>query len=166
MSVGLNLDLAQSIIIQQATEKDLTKVKIFMTGMFPFRYPAKFYRQLVKDSPEKCLMAHWNEKLVGVICFRCEMAAETEGKRVNILVLGVLPTYQRLGIGSLLLERVKELFLDCRFYLHVQCSNVKAIQFYEKHSFHLVERVINYYSSMEKDRDAFLLEFIPTSHLT
>ena len=161
MGVRFCLDLAQCHL-RQATSEDLGELKVFLAGLFPLRYSSRFYQQIALGLETKCLMAYWKATLVGLVCFRCEPEASAANS-VQILVVGVLPVFQRLGIGSLLVERVKQQYPTSRLYLHVQCSNANALRFYQKHSFFVVERVKDYYSGIPEEKDAFLLEFFTSS---
>ncbi|CAH2350373.1 N-alpha-acetyltransferase Nat5p [[Candida] railenensis] len=82
---------------------------------------------------------------------------------VYIETLAVLASYQNLGIGSKLLsfiiEETKTRFIH-EIVLHVQSSNIKAIDWYLKKGFSKKEEVKDYYKDqgMEgADADAFIL---------
>ncbi len=70
----------------------------------------------------------------------------------EVLMCAVHPTYQKQGIGSLLVSRMLE---DCRrrnvvnFFLEVDVSNVAAQKLYEKHGFQVVGKRKAYYERLD-----------------
>ncbi|KNH06406.1 N-alpha-acetyltransferase 50-like protein [Perkinsela sp. CCAP 1560/4] len=97
--------------------------------------------------------------------------------RCYIMTLGVLPQYRGIGIASALLQqsmanledfvrlrneastqpgKPKEKMRIREIALHVQVDNKAAIAFYTKRGFAIVERITDYYTSIEP-KDAYLL---------
>lgn len=90
---------------------------------------------------------------------------QPESPMVYILALAVLKEFRRLGIGSLLLNRLIKAItteLDSLrlhesvggIYLHVQCKNKAAIKFYERQNFKL-HRYLPYYYFLDDGCDAY-----------
>lgn len=78
---------------------------------------------------------------------------------LEILKVGVMPEYQRQGIGSHLMEYayVEGLRRGCsRCFLEVRKSNQIAIQFYYRHNFRIAGTRLNYYSNPVED--AWIME--------
>jgi len=78
---------------------------------------------------------------------------------LEILKIGVLPKFQRLGLGTKLMEEIYEegLRRGCsRCFLEVRKSNQKAIQFYSAHNFRIAGKRANYYSNPVED--AWIME--------
>jgi GNAT superfamily N-acetyltransferase len=73
--------------------------------------------------------------------------------------LFVLPPYQRRGLGTLLLDKAKQLRPD-RLTLWVFQANVMARAFYARHGFHVIRTTED--QNEERMPDA-LLEWAPTS---
>lgn len=74
----------------------------------------------------------------------------------NIISFAVLPSMQRQGIGTLLLNKAKDYALTLgkqSLSLEVDSSNLKAINFYKKHGFVVTNIRKKYY----KDKDAFVM---------
>ena len=93
------------------------------------------------------------EKLIGFFLARAIY------ENLEILKLGVFPGYQRLGIGTRLMETAytEGLRRGCnRCFLEVRKSNQTAIQFYYYHSFRIAGTRLNYYT--EPVEDAWVME--------
>jgi ribosomal-protein-alanine acetyltransferase len=78
---------------------------------------------------------------------------------LEILKLGVFPKFQRLGIGSRLMDAAyaEGMQRGCnRCFLEVRKSNQKAIQFYSAHRFHIAGKRLNYYT--DPVEDAWVME--------
>ena len=68
----------------------------------------------------------------------------TGGKLLDILRLGVLPPFRRLGIASALLERAAH--VTDHLMLTVRKGNDPAIALYQKHGFHITGSMPQHYS--------------------
>ena len=91
------------------------------------------------------------ERIVGICSFALVLG---EGQLINI---AVFEDYQRLGIGSMLLEtaiKMASISGAEQFSLEVEADNTKAIAFYEKHQFNIAGRRTNIYGT---GRDAICM---------
>ncbi|MEJ2245885.1 MAG: GNAT family N-acetyltransferase [Acidobacteriota bacterium] len=73
---------------------------------------------------------------------------------LEILKLGVFPQWQRLGIGTQLMETAcsEGIKRGCnRCFLEVRKSNQRAIQFYYQYDFRITGTRIDYYSNPIED---------------
>lgn len=117
------------------------------------------YRKFLEDYPEyfgcKVLVEPENgERLLGGFLF-----ARSLFETLEILKLGVLPEYQRSGIGSQLMDAAcaEGIGRGCnRCFLEVRRSNQGAITFYEKHKFKVAGMRLNYYT--DPVEDAIIME--------
>jgi [ribosomal protein S18]-alanine N-acetyltransferase len=78
---------------------------------------------------------------------------------LEILKIGVCPEFQRMGIGTQLIEASysEGIQRGCsRCFLEVRKSNQKAIQFYNSHNFRIAGTRLNYYS--DPVEDAWVME--------
>jgi len=78
---------------------------------------------------------------------------------LEILKLGIFPEWQRMGIGTQLMETActEGVRRGCdRCFLEVRKSNQNAIQFYYRHGFRISGTRINYYS--DPVEDAWVME--------
>ena len=62
--------------------------------------------------------------------------------------IAVLPKYRNKGIGTLLMNKIKELDNDI-VSLYVLTNNEGAIKFYEGNGFEFVKRIDDYYDTLE-----------------
>lgn len=69
------------------------------------------------------------------------------------MTIAVLEPYRRLGIGSMLLNKMIENLENMgnvrKLKLHVWTTNTTAVKFYEKHGFVVDTTDENYYSNLE-----------------
>jgi N-alpha-acetyltransferase 60 len=81
-------------------------------------------------------------------------------KITYIMSIGVHRDYRRLGIASILLDKLLDYLdneIDCKaIYLHVLATNIKAINFYEKQCFQKRALLPNYYTINGEQHDAFV----------
>lgn len=78
---------------------------------------------------------------------------------LEILKLGVVPVYQRAGIGTILMENAysEGIRRGCtRCFLEVRKSNQTALQFYYRHNFRIAGTRLNYYT--DPVEDAWIME--------
>lgn len=111
-----------------------------------FDLPWTEINSVFKSDTSLVLGAFSNNTLVG-FC-----AASTVLDEGEVLMCAVHPTFQRQGVGSLLVSRMIE---DCRrrnvvnFFLEVDVSNVAAQKLYEKHGFQVVGKRKAYYQKLD-----------------
>jgi ribosomal-protein-alanine acetyltransferase len=117
------------------------------------------YRRFLDEYPEyfgcKAVLSsdHGNETLVGFFL------ARSIYDNLEILKLGVSPEFQRLGIGTGLMETAytEGIRRGCnRCFLEVRKSNQTAIQFYYNHNFRIAGTRVNYYT--DPVEDAWIME--------
>jgi [ribosomal protein S18]-alanine N-acetyltransferase len=73
---------------------------------------------------------------------------------LELLKIGVYPEFQRFGIGTQLMESLysEGIQRGCsRCFLEVRKSNLKAIRFYNVHSFRIAGTRLNYYTNPVED---------------
>ncbi|KAI9005924.1 acyl-CoA N-acyltransferase, partial [Gaertneriomyces semiglobifer] len=120
--------------------------------VFPVKYADSFYRDVLLKHPQE-LSSYYDNMPVGAICCRKEEIVDlpvnylqnlpskvcATSLRIYIMTVGVLASYRRYHIGSVLLEHIEShARADERVQhicLHVQTTNTDAIQFYRRHGF-------------------------------
>lgn len=73
---------------------------------------------------------------------------------MEVLKLGVFPSWQRMGVGTQLMEHAltEGIRRGCnRCFLEVRKSNQNAIQFYYRHGFRISGTRVNYYTNPVED---------------
>lgn len=120
---------------------------------------AENYQRFLEEFPEYfgCKIVWQSEsgeaRLIGFFLARALF------DNLEILKIGIYPEYQRLGLGTRLLEAS---FAEgirrgcCRCFLEVRKSNQKAIQFYNAHKFQIAGTRLNYYTNPVED--AWIME--------
>jgi len=112
------------------------------------------FRRFAKDAARTCITAWDGKRLSGFVL--TSLAAD-EGE---ILSLCVAPEYRRRGIGSALLERLREALIahgTQAFFLEVNAQNLAATRLYEKAGFRAVGKRLDYYQTSEGPQDALIM---------
>jgi [ribosomal protein S18]-alanine N-acetyltransferase len=117
------------------------------------------YRRFLKEYPEyfgckAVMLVHPDQhSLIGFFLARSIYDS------LEILKIGVFPEYQKLGIGTQLMESAyaEGIRRGCnRCFLEVRKSNQNAIQFYHDHNFRIAGTRLNYYT--DPIEDAWIME--------
>jgi ribosomal protein S18 acetylase RimI-like enzyme len=133
-------------------------VKILHRELLPVHYPEEIY-EMMKDrkQTQADLAFLYDDTAIGEVSFRIENY--DGGQRAYLMTIGVLKTYQRLGIGTRLLEHAaseaKKLAPINQIYLHVHAENEGAIAFYRSQNFSQGELEPGFYKTLENG-DAYL----------
>lgn len=113
----------------------------------PENDPNKDIHRKIENSPELFFVATEDERIIGTVM------VGYEGHRGWINYLGVLPEYQRRGVGKALMDHAEEALqnLSCaKIQLQVRKSNLEIIHFYESIGFS-IEDVISMEKRLEFD---------------
>ena len=148
-------ELPHRITFGPVDKSSIGLLKIIHHELLPIHYSIDIYEIIKQGIGAKGILAYYNDDTaVGEICYRKE---EVDGvKKLYIMTIGVLPTYQRQGIATMLINQALDDAKEVsEVYLHVHVDNESAIQFYTKLGFTNVTRVVGYYKSL-KDSDAYL----------
>mmetsp|Transcript_47671 Transcript_47671/g.57723 ORF Transcript_47671/g.57723 Transcript_47671/m.57723 type:complete len:169 (+) Transcript_47671:239-745(+) len=149
-------------------EQNVEQLRKLNSSCFPVSYNDAFYREVVQQQNEDLSkFAYWNGFIIGAVCTRVESSVDRPGRRrLYIMTLGVLAAYRNRGVGSKLIASVLEYFDQNKngelsdvdeITLHVQTSNVDAMNFYIKgFGFEKGEMVKNYYKRIDPP-DCFVL---------
>ena len=116
---------------------------------------------VLASTKSELLIAEIDDKLVGYLL------AEYDGSFLHIMSFGVYSEYRRCGIGSRLLDGLKNIVKDKEnikgMSLNVHADNTGGVTFYEKYGFQKKKKLVNYYHGNlknAKSQDAFRLEYI------
>ncbi|OAG31278.1 hypothetical protein NEIG_02363 [Nematocida sp. ERTm5] len=171
----------ESYIIPADPDK-LDEIKEIITQIFPVVYNHDFYGKLFsKNTFLQILCNSGTDAIIGLVALRlsttqtvdltgsphsavpeCECFGINKfenDKFMYIILLGVLEKYQGLGHGKSLIKEIISISVAygiSHIFLHVQTSNLRAIEFYYKSGFKLVKLITNYYTNVYP-KDAFLL---------
>ncbi|KAK2832874.1 hypothetical protein Q5P01_016763 [Channa striata] len=154
---------------------DIENVKLLCGDWFPIEYPDSWYQDITSNKKFFSLAATYRGGIVGMIV--AEIKGRTKVHKEDgdilassfpvdtqvayILSLGVVKQFRKHGIGSLLLDSLKEHISTtaqdhCKaIYLHVLTTNNTAIRFYENRDFRQHHYLPYYYSIRGVLKDGF-----------
>ncbi|KAK6476246.1 N-alpha-acetyltransferase 60 [Huso huso] len=154
---------------------DIDTVKHLCSDWFPIEYPDSWYRDITANKKFFSLSATYRGGIMGMIV--AEIKGRTKVHKEDgdilassfpvdtqvayILSLGVVKEFRKHGIGSLLLDSLKEHISTmaqdhCKaIYLHVLTTNNTAIHFYENRDFRQHHYLPYYYSIRGVLKDGF-----------
>ena len=124
----------------------------------PVHYNKNIYQMFAEGKVARGHLAYMNNDVaVGEICYRIEEDPNTKKKKLYLMTIGVLKTYQHKGIATKLLNKVidEESKNVEEIYLHVLTSNESAIGFYTKNGFTQREFIKQYYTGLDMG-DAYI----------
>ncbi|KAI5932430.1 N-alpha-acetyltransferase 60 [Manis javanica] len=145
---------------------DIDIVKHLCGDWFPIEYPDSWYRDITSNKRFFSLAATYRGAIVGMIVAEIKSRTKIHKEDGDILAsnfsvdtqvayilsLGVVKEFRKHGIGSLLLESLKDHISTtaqdhCKaIYLHVLTTNSTAIHFYENRDFKQHHYLPYYYS--------------------
>uniref|UniRef100_A0A8R1HQL1 N-terminal methionine N(alpha)-acetyltransferase NatE n=1 Tax=Caenorhabditis japonica TaxID=281687 RepID=A0A8R1HQL1_CAEJA len=146
----------KKIDLERVTTQNMQTVRILVQSIFPVSYSPKFYQECLENELTGVLMRRG--EAIAIVSVKPEQF-DLFGAVLYIRSLGVHLCYRENGIGSLLMDFVEE---KCRSLnlatalLHVQTSNQRAIDFYEKRGFKKECLVTKYYHRCDPP-DAFVM---------
>ncbi|XP_037363618.2 N-alpha-acetyltransferase 60 isoform X1 [Talpa occidentalis] len=154
---------------------DIDTVKRLCGDWFPIEYPDSWYRDITSNKKFFSLAATYRGAIVGMIVAEIKSRTKIHKEDGDILAssfsvdtqvayilsLGVVKEFRKHGIGSLLLESLKDHISStaqdhCKaIYLHVLTTNSSAISFYENRDFRQHHYLPYYYSIRGVLKDGF-----------
>lgn len=168
---GLDDDLADqkmmiNISFRTVTKDSLIDFRRINSSLFPMSYNDSYYQNLLLPTSFAFLIYYNNSKIIGTMSSRIEefssVKEEENSSSSYIMTFGVLPSYRRLGIGTLMISMIKDHYRRTetvkRIMLHVHVQNEKAISFYLKNAFRILNVVPEYYRKLNPS-SAYLLMF-------
>ncbi|CAB1414438.1 unnamed protein product [Pleuronectes platessa] len=154
---------------------DIENVKLLCGDWFPIEYPDSWYQDITSNKKFFSLAATFRGGIVGMIVAEIKSRTKVHKEDGDILAssfpvdtqvayilsLGVVKDFRKHGIGSLLLDSLKEHISTtaqdhCKaIYLHVLTTNNAAIKFYENRDFRQHHYLPYYYSIRGVLKDGF-----------
>lgn len=133
------------IQLQQFKAEDMFSVLKLASTVLSEQYNPTLFTYLYETCPWGLWTAHQYQRIVGFI-----IGVPFTNSFAKILMIGVHPSVQRKGIGSLLLTKILTIFQQHNISiieLEVAVNNKKAIQFYQKHNFKITEEYAHFYQN-------------------
>jgi len=143
-----------NIEIKKATENTIENIYFLGKNILPIYYEQYEIKFMVSSKNHRIFIAFYDNKCVGYIIGKITF------DKIHILSFGVDMTMRRLGIGTKLIDKIKKEFKFITLYVHV--DNKSGIKFYEKNSFKVLEKLVDYYKGALRNAesyDALLMEF-------
>lgn len=116
-------------------------------------YSPSLFTYFYETFPDLFLVAEHYQKIVGFI-----LAVRISPSIARILMISVLPDYQQSQIGTQLIHHLIKILTGkqvTQIVLEVRVDNEKAISFYKKHHFDIIDRLEKFYQNEE---DAFMMK--------
>ncbi|CAI5706963.1 unnamed protein product [Peronospora effusa] len=154
------------VVICPVDNHNVHRLQELNLQLLAVRYNLAFYKEVLGAPLGYAQLVCVGDYAVGAIfCRRERMEEGLDGlQRTYIMTFGVMENYRRARIGSRLLEGVIAQSIQdgvVQVYLHVQTSNIAALQFYRSHGFEATEILRNYYKHIDPP-DCYVLR----RHLT
>ena len=152
-------DLASHLSFGPVNKSTIGILRLIHLQLLPVHYQDgidDIIKEGVKATGELAYL--YGDVPIGEMCYRVE---EHEGvKKIYIMTIGVLKTYQKHGFGRLILNREieearKKVPEAKEIYLHVHVDNAGAMAFYEKMGFTKGQMEKGYYKSLDNG-DAYV----------
>ncbi|KAI0210722.1 N-alpha-acetyltransferase 60 [Lamellibrachia satsuma] len=172
---SITFGLLNQVQLRNLCPTDIPAVKKLCAEWFPIDYPDSWFEAITSNTKFYSLAAIFDTRIIGIIVsevkrrFKCnredaDILASSfplSTEVAYILSLGVVETFRRCGIASLLLNSLLSYLLsaeqhNCKaIYLHVLTTNVSAIRFYERQNFKQHSFLPYYYSIHAAPHDAY-----------
>jgi len=113
----------------------------------PERYNPSLFNYFYETNNESFIVAEIGHKVIGFM-----VGVKIDDENANILMLSVSKQYQRKKIGSMILSEFLKLAKVGgikTLELEVRVDNKKAIKFYEKHGFKIINKILDFYQNGE-----------------
>lgn len=141
--------------MRSAQNQEIQDIVSIEQQLFPNPWPFDAFQRLFKQDNYSILVALSNDNVVGYVIFSLEGLSfldvlQNYSPRGHILNLAVKPSFQRKGIGSLLLKRALDNIWEegyNKVELEVKTDNNPAINFYQARGFSKFKTIGNFYSN-------------------
>jgi ribosomal protein S18 acetylase RimI-like enzyme len=142
-------------------KKNQGQLKCINAVTLPVKYSEQFYINLVSTHTKYSWFAYLNDLTVGAITCREEFI--DGAKYGHVMTCTVLPAYQRLQIGTQLLNHLEDtLRKDPEIkgiHMHVWTSNTAAFEFYKRQGLEVLKVEEGYYKDLDPPDSYVLRKF-------
>ena len=143
------------LIIRKFKPDDMLSVVKLAYETLPENYNPSIFNYFYETFPDGLLVAEKLNKIIGFI-----IGVKTSEEKGRILMLSVAEKNRRQNIGTALLKNMLEELVKHsvrHIELEVRTDNKKAIRFYQKQGFKIVDTIKNFYQNGEP---AYLMTMI------
>jgi ribosomal-protein-alanine N-acetyltransferase len=131
------------LTIRQFQPTDTFKVIKLASITLTEQYNPTLFSYFYETYPQGFIIAEQNHKIIGFL-----IGIKLQTNKTKILMLSVDPKYQRQKIGKNLLNEFLKVTTKEKIKiieLEVRTDNKKAIKFYEKNGFKIIEKINKFY---------------------
>jgi len=133
--------------IRKFEPKDIFSVIKLASETLTEKYHPTLFSYFYENYREGFLIAELGQKVIGFL-----VGLKIEERKARILMISVLPYQQRKNIGTALLNKFEETVKEeniKEIELEVRTKNKKAIKFYQKHDYKIVDKILDYYQNSD-----------------
>ena len=133
--------------------RDMFAVIKLASDTLPEQYNPSLFNFFYETYPQGFIVAELSHKIVGFV-----IGVKTNPETSKILMISVSKEHRKQNVGSELLKRFLDEILSektQKIELEVRTDNKKAIKFYQKHGFEIVDKISNFY---QNDEDAYTMQ--------
>jgi len=119
------------------------------------QYTPNLFIYLYETYPDGFIVAEYNHKIIGFL-----IGVKVKPDKAKILMLAVSPLHQKQKVGSSLANEFFKRIINeniNQVELEVRTDNTKAIKFYEKIGFKIVDKIPKFYQNQE---DAYTMRLM------
>ena len=142
-----NSNTQNVLTIRQFQPSDTFKVIKLASITLTEQYNPTLFSYFYETYPKGFIVAEQNHKIIGFL-----IGIKLKTNKTKILMISVEPIYQRQKIGEKLLNRFIKITAKEKIKiieLEVKTDNKKAIKFYEKNGFKIIQKIDRFYQNSE-----------------
>lgn len=143
------------MLFELANQNDIINIEKCGNESLPLSYTENDIRTMLEDAQHKIFKIRHNESFVGFIITKLN----EEEKNIHIMSIAIYQSYRGKSVGSKMIDLVKKTFPEENITLYVQTTNKRAISFYKKNDFLIMNTKKDYYHNLENN-DAYTMIYL------
>jgi len=143
------------MLFELANQNDIINIEKCGNESLPLSYTENDIRTMLEDAQYKIFKIRHNESFVGFIITKLN----EEEQNIHIMSIAIYQSYRGKSLGSKMIDLVKKTFPDKNITLYVQTTNKRAISFYKKNDFLIMNTKKDYYHNLENN-DAYTMIYL------
>jgi len=143
------------MLFELANQNDIVNIEKCCNESLPLSYTENDIRTMLEDTQYKIFKIRHNESFVGFIITKLN----EEEQNIHIMSIAIYQSYRGKSVGSKMIDLVKKTFPEENITLYVQTTNKRAISFYKKNDFLIMNTKKDYYHNLENN-DAYTMIYL------
>lgn len=135
------------MILGIADPDDFSEIEYIGEQCLPIYYKEKDLIDIKNKENYYIFKVHDNTRIYGFMVTK----KQDQNNNLHIMSISILPKYRGNNLGSNMIHKLKEMFPYYTITLYVQTQNNRAIRFYKKNGFIILNELNNYYSNQENN---------------